>query len=438
MNNSMVHERDRSHVISISAIFFCLIIIYSFTTHIVLNTFSGYVYIGGIVLLTVAYILTGKYFYKESSNIYYFLIAIAAFTVLIGYLRSRRNDALIDFVVIFCGYLFVRFHGDDGGKNIKAIRVITFFALVFSIGVLLQALLPGIHRAIIRVFPTNFASAIVNGVEDTTRGNRGFTTNAGHAAGYICAGIISLFAQTTSVKQAKGKTLVLLIIMFVGLAFTGKRGPILFVILTIFLYYLLPYKGSKKVKRYWRVFLVLATLIVMYTTFRDVLVRVPIINEIARTIEGMTAGDDVSSLRLSLYAWALKLFTGHPLFGIGWGAYRTTVVGNVTYMKVLDTHNIYLQLLAETGIVGFAIFAILFAVMWNKTKKAYIASLSSDIAPEWRISISFSFIYQTFFLLYGLTANTLYDQHYQILYMVSCAIYAGYQFHYSRNKGLVV
>ena len=142
---------------------------------------------------------------------------------------------------------------------------------------------------------------------------------------------------------------------------------------------------------------------------------------------------DVSTSRFELYAWAWKLFREHPLFGIGWGMYRTTVVGNVTFRAVLDTHNIYLQLLAETGLIGFLVFVTLFLYMWIKTKNAYLECLQKYPQSIWKMAISFSLLYQTFFLLYGLTGNTLYDQHNQILYMISCSILASYRFITIRN-----
>jgi len=52
------------------------------------------------------------------------------------------------------------------------------------------------------------------------------------------------------------------------------------------------------------------------------------------------------------------MFISSPLFGIGYGNFRshlTPMMGDAP-SDVWDTHNIYLKLLSETGILGFACF----------------------------------------------------------------------------------
>jgi putative inorganic carbon (HCO3(-)) transporter len=67
--------------------------------------------------------------------------------------------------------------------------------------------------------------------------------------------------------------------------------------------------------------------------------------------------------RTLLWAAAASLFHDHPLLGVGYGNYRflyadsTFIPGAV--VGRLDAHNIYLQLLAETGVVGFLSFLVL-------------------------------------------------------------------------------
>jgi putative inorganic carbon (HCO3(-)) transporter len=87
----------------------------------------------------------------------------------------------------------------------------------------------------------------------------------------------------------------------------------------------------------------------------------PLLNQFER-LRGVLDDPDAIS-RVYVWGAAASLFRDHPFLGVGYGNYRflyadfafvpNAVVGSV------DAHNIYLQLLAETGVVGFLSFFIL-------------------------------------------------------------------------------
>lgn len=64
--------------------------------------------------------------------------------------------------------------------------------------------------------------------------------------------------------------------------------------------------------------------------------------------------------RLALWGAAVSMFLSSPLLGIGYGNYRV-LYGR--YLDVpggrVDSHNLYLQLLAETGVIGFLAFLVI-------------------------------------------------------------------------------
>lgn len=74
-----------------------------------------------------------------------------------------------------------------------------------------------------------------------------------------------------------------------------------------------------------------------------------------RTIENILCGYDFTSGRTQLFAWAIEGFRSAPVFGIGFDQYVTLVNPLLTDIEgstISDAHNIYLQFLCETGIVG--------------------------------------------------------------------------------------
>lgn len=103
-----------------------------------------------------------------------------------------------------------------------------------------------------------------------------------------------------------------------------------------------------------------------------ILVLPPLLNHFER-LQGV---DDATELsRLAVWQAAVRIFLGHPLLGVGYGNYRFLYADFVpgAVPGKLDAHNLYLELLAETGIVGFLVFIVLvsafFFVSLKSTRK---------------------------------------------------------------------
>lgn len=406
----------------ILAVIACL----SFMAHLFFYTVSATVYLAVLAALTFCYVLFKPLTIARRNII--LLLIMTATAMFSSYLRSNRlTGSLMDVMVLFLGTLLVIFHTRRISDYQGVMHVISFFALFFAVGTLLHALTPTIHSAVLSLLPSSYAAVVRR---QSANFITGFTTNPGFSAGYMTSGIIVSIAACQNNRSALKNQSVSLIILVSAFMLTGKRGPAIFLVMTLILCYLMPMRGAQRAKRYWRVFLVLLVLLILFLLLRDFLITIPIFEQISMTVSGILTGDDVSSGRTKLYIWAIRLFLRHPWLGIGWGNYKTTVVGNATLIKELDTHNIYLQLLCETGIVGFVIIVGTMLLMWNMTRRHFKQCVASPIAEIRAMLpyIYFSFAYQTCFLLYGLTGNALYDQHFQIIYMMACAMMMTYQY----------
>jgi putative inorganic carbon (HCO3(-)) transporter len=72
--------------------------------------------------------------------------------------------------------------------------------------------------------------------------------------------------------------------------------------------------------------------------------------------------DDFTTVsRLAIWGGAFTVFAGSPIFGAGFGNLRNLMGGllNLPDGWTGDAHNLYLELLAETGLIGFMLFGIL-------------------------------------------------------------------------------
>jgi hypothetical protein len=82
--------------------------------------------------------------------------------------------------------------------------------------------------------------------------------------------------------------------------------------------------------------------------------------------ERLSTLDEDFSIRRTMFEAALAMFSAHPIFGVGHGVYRNAIQqlgpSGLTGVHLTSPHNLWLQLLAETGVVGFAGFNV--AVVW--------------------------------------------------------------------------
>ena len=82
--------------------------------------------------------------------------------------------------------------------------------------------------------------------------------------------------------------------------------------------------------------------------------------------QGSSSGiETAGNGRMELWREALIQFGKSPLLGIGWNRFRDAFSYNGA--KKINVHNDYLQLLCETGMVGFALIVIPIVYLWFKT-----------------------------------------------------------------------
>lgn len=145
----------------------------------------------------------------------------------------------------------------------------------------------------------------------------------------------------------------------------------------------------------------------------------------------MRLGKDSSTTnRFKMWRLALEMFARSPLIGNGWESFKFEYylrISNRTggLYDYLDAHNVFLQVLAETGLIGGTIFI---ACIGSAFMTAYRLLQSRDRIPMLfdRVAVVYSFMYQIYFILYCATGNCLYDitfMHYMLAVGLMLGVY---------------
>ena len=223
--------------------------------------------------------------------------------------------------------------------------------------------------------------------------------------------VISIIFCKAGEKKKNFNYLIVCLLILGALLLIGKRAHLVFSVAAAFGVYWLSNDRDKvnRLIKLLRIVLVAAILFVIMVN------QIPALsNTFNRFSETADSGDFLMSRGL-FYAEAISQFKSHLLLGCGWK--------QMVNLLAHDVHNIYIQLLAETGLVGFSFYTILFVsglLMAVRLVKMAASSSSESIVDK--KLIFFAAYYMFFFILYGFTGNPLYDEQPFYLLMISYGI----------------
>ena len=148
---------------------------------------------------------------------------------------------------------------------------------------------------------------------------------------------------------------------------------------------------------------------------------VEMVPAISQTLDRLSkAGTDgASQYRFIMWEYALGHVYEKPFFGHGWFGFTFNPDTAKIPGSVNGTHNVYVQLFYDVGIIGFLVFVSTILVMFIMTLRSLIAIKKAD--SDYLLAISISLAIQLFFILYGFTGNFLYDSTF-LFYSIAVAI----------------
>lgn len=403
-----------------------ILTIYMLTASLYVAFFNSYA-IQIFILLSILGILImneiihqGSFFLKKTDV--FFIISIFA---VIGSLHDITliTSEIADPIILCLGIIisiFIRGNIDNYDYSFKLIKWASIF---YALSVILSYLLPNLYYTIFLsqlrpIFADNILTLMEKGYYT------GFTGQVAYTAGYIVFGLGLICCKwIINRKWPSKKEILFILILILGLLISQKRAHLLILFLSLIIvnvqfssHFLI--RVGKILRNLLLIIIIVipTVLLIGLTDFGQILFARSI-----ETIKDFSMGEDITSNRIFLWLHAWETFLQNPILGIGWGNFKETVIGTVTVHTEMEAHNIYLQLLSETGIVGtVSILAPFFITYLYTIKTTRRISRNNDMySSKWKFSVLYSFFIQTFFLLYGITGNPLYDYSFLIMYFLS-------------------
>ena len=359
-----------------------------FSTNNKLMMYTKYLSLFIIVLCFGLFVSKKDYTVKMNKFIGLYVAFVSM--ILVGCIWYSSSDGAIDYSIYFISGISIvlfRFSKIFYRYLLKIFRVL-FWIFIFSM--LLEAASPDIFH---RLF--GFVSFGDETMRALTSGGAisGLAFEKAYAA-FICnLGLGMIFAEYICHKSYK--YIIQSLIVVIALMMTGKRTLFIIPIAVLLIYVILFSKNNKFIK--------LAGVGLGITIFIiGAYVLVPGASLIIDRI--VNSEGDVLSGREVFWNYAIEMFRQNPLFGKGFLSFNDYAFyrGFRYYGERWNyqAHNVYIQLLAETGIVGFLLMTLLIILMLFK-----IISVVKEKPVFWNILLIYWII---LFGVYSFTGNTLY------------------------------
>lgn len=408
-----MNKTDNHIIFSVNRTALFLALFYAFSTRSIIGPMifwgNNLLFYYGVLYLSLFLCFFESIKSYTYSVYFYIQIAILFFIVTEGLIRMGDLHSLLYYGIAF----LIPFSLKTDIKSKKNVPYsLSLIGVILFIGCFYNYFFPDTYQRVIFPLFTVESQSNIEWQLGFETFFPGFTSQVGYTSFYLSIVFGAVFCFRNIIF--KKLTVPLFICLLFALILTGKRGPFLFLFLTLIIVYFLENpENNRFVKVAYILFIALFLYILLFflLQYADIESLSRIYSAFYDLIKTGTI-EDLGRQQLREHAW--NVFEENPLVGIGWGNFIKSGTTRNTYV-----HNIYLQLLCECGILGFVYFVFFFVEQLIITIKKYNHLPIDGLERSWLL---FSFFIQLYFLLYGFTGNPLYDIEETILYFFSIGI----------------
>lgn len=219
-----------------------------------------------------------------------------------------------------------------------------------------------------------------------------------------------------SIRKFKFWNLSLAILGIIGIFFAGKRSGIIILVISLIVLFLFSFEKRKGIPKSWKYFVICLSIIGIYLLLFTSMGKGILEKNITLSSSG-----DITNGRSSLNSQMFNLFLDNPILGIG-------PLATLDYTGENLGHNIYLQYLSESGIIGF--ICLISLIVGNVYKTIKCINHSNLVGNN---DLYFSLLIQVFVIVYGFLGNPFYN----IIFLIPYALFTtsiGYIFNRIKGK----
>lgn len=230
-------------------------------------------------------------------------------------------------------------------------------------------------------------------------------------------------------KQKRFNYFLIASMILLAFIICGKRGIILSVFGAVFLAYY-SYNADKKRSRGLKTITILAFLFFLIYVLSLFL---PSISALLDRFRNLSNDNNVNQ-RFLVWDYTIEGFKNCPFFGNGW----RWVMNTNPILIGADSHNVYLQLLAEVGIIGAIPFYLFFIIMFVRAAKlsSIVRIKKEEFTLQQQRNIFFAYMMISYNIIYMIEGTSFYMPECLVPFFISCSIVL-YYWNYAKSKLLV-
>lgn len=348
---------------------YCIVLVYKNKKMVINKKAIPLIFLS--IYLLIDYLFLSKY---SSNTLFYYLPIWTVTSIML--INQSRN--LID-------------------KVIKGFQIFSYIE-IFSI--LIELLTK--HKIIYLFAPFYTSTRFQDMIKQAERGYYvGYVGEKAFAAFFLLIGLAIYLANNIYYKKQVKVTNVFAISLYLfAIILTAKRTIIVFSILLIFFVFIKEKYKDKFITiiKYSSILVLVCILVYKF---------IPAIQLMITRFANSAEDIGTMNSRTDMWNKAIKMFLDSPINGWGWGSY--TFHNNAQF----EAHNIYLQIIGETGILGTIFWLILIIY-------GLITAIYNYVKFQDNLS-KIVFYIQVISLAYGLTENVLYVKAQLLVYLFTFA-----------------
>ncbi|MCM8901631.1 O-antigen ligase family protein [Caldicoprobacter algeriensis] len=340
-------------------------------------------------------------------NKIHLLWIVSVIVMILSSLISRFQQESLKYTMLFLiGVLYFIYFSNNKELLLNVMKIQKYFSVIFAVFTLLPLLDVTLYYRILELLFDSKSVSEIKSLMIVFNRYVGIGRFAGNNGFILSLGLgIALCEMLT---QRKVIHVVYIIIFFISIFLTGSRyaflASILSMVLVVFFFYHKKTHLSRLTKFILLIVLIFICILLSYCFFPS-------------SIFDRFMNMESIYNRFKLYNLAWELFLQRPILGHGINTFLYYTFYRIDMLEKTYTHNVFLQLLSETGIIGTILIIASFIV----TLLSGIVSIKNLKYSEDKhllITFRFTLYLQFMFLIYFLTGNPIYDYNQLYLYFI--------------------